>query len=315
MPAHFPHTPEALLGRNDSKNPATTCKGITSSGRACRRALASNRSSPDGRRKSSVSAFNGVVALVEEDGRVQEADFYCWQHKDQAEARAQVDQEASKTRPHQARVSELYPLQERNSIDTLIQRLGIDASSSSEEQRYPPKIGRQQQSEKAQRPPRRTGTHDFAYSQSATPQQDINQMKYEARPATKQNSRRKKKVGFWQSLCCMAEDDGDYVEIVRHRKRVEQSTRPRLSDTVSTPPLPSMRASKPKDTPSMTQAYVSNQDSEIFARPALQHRQQSNPQTSRLLSFIPQQVSPQTTSALLAELIKPLSPHDEEGYI
>ncbi|KAK1090060.1 hypothetical protein LTR48_009048, partial [Friedmanniomyces endolithicus] len=34
-----------------------------------------------------------------------------------------------------------------------------------------------------------------------------------------------------------------------------------------------------------------------------------------LLSLLPPHLSPQTTSALLAELIKPISPHDEEGYI
>lgn len=33
----IPHTPESLLPRSDSKNPASTCRGLTSSGRPCRR--------------------------------------------------------------------------------------------------------------------------------------------------------------------------------------------------------------------------------------------------------------------------------------
>jgi hypothetical protein len=37
MPPFIPHTPEALIARSDSKNPASTCRGLTSNGRACRR--------------------------------------------------------------------------------------------------------------------------------------------------------------------------------------------------------------------------------------------------------------------------------------
>lgn len=49
---YIPHTPESLLARSDSKNPASTCRGLTSNGKPCRRSI--SRSSP-----------------------------YCWQHKDQ----------------------------------------------------------------------------------------------------------------------------------------------------------------------------------------------------------------------------------------
>ncbi|GAB7362426.1 hypothetical protein MBLNU230_g2748t1 [Neophaeotheca triangularis] len=41
----------------------------------------------------------------------------------------------------------------------------------------------------------------------------------------------------------------------------------------------------------------------------------SQSQSTQLLSLIPSHLSPQTTSALLAELVKPISPTDEEGYI
>jgi len=51
----------------------------------------------------------------------------------------------------------------------------------------------------------------------------------------------------------------------------------------------------------------------VPARPAIIRDPSS--QTSNLLSFIPSSVSPQTTALLLAELAKPVSENDDEGYI
>ncbi|KAF2862486.1 DUF1766-domain-containing protein [Piedraia hortae CBS 480.64] len=100
-------TPEALLGRNDSKNPDTTCKGITTSGRPCRRALAVD----SGR---ILKGGAGGVAALSSKGN---ADFYCWQHKDQA--RAQLPAQAP-----------ILPLKQRTSIDTLMERLNIEERSN-----------------------------------------------------------------------------------------------------------------------------------------------------------------------------------------
>src|SRR6266536_6647042 len=101
----IPHTPESLLPRSDSKNPATTCKGLTSSGRPCRRALASSPS-------ASPTPARGVLAvLTEKDidgGRA--AAFFCWQHKDQADNLASANHNGT----------EVVPLKERTSIDTLV---------------------------------------------------------------------------------------------------------------------------------------------------------------------------------------------------
>src|ERR1700754_5025438 len=102
-------TPESLLPRSDSKNPATTCKGITINGRPCRRALAA---SPNSSPIPSPSRNNGVLALLNENNA---GAFYCWQHKDQAEnLAAQPEQKTT-----------LYPLKERTSIDTLVDRVGV----------------------------------------------------------------------------------------------------------------------------------------------------------------------------------------------
>ncbi|EME82212.1 uncharacterized protein MYCFIDRAFT_83539 [Pseudocercospora fijiensis CIRAD86] len=282
MANHFTSTPEALLGRNDSKNPSTTCKGLTSNGRPCRRALAAPRAA-SGRRRSSVSALNGVVALVEEDGEVAEADFYCWQHKDQAERLVAQEQNGAGKRASKKKSTELFPLQERSSIDTLVQKLGIEAVSEKGRK------NRKTRPNGGMRPPKRTDTADFAH---ARPGDD--------RPASSQ--------GFWASLCCAAADDEDYVEIVRHRKRMQENSRPQAVTTIpQTTASPQGRLS---GAPMPTRKPVTSAP----VRPKEQ-RVSSNPQTGHLLSLIPQHLSPQTTSILLSELIKPISPADEEGYI
>ncbi|RCI16201.1 hypothetical protein L249_1879 [Ophiocordyceps polyrhachis-furcata BCC 54312] len=86
------NTPESRLGRSDSKDPSSTCRGITSSGRPCRRPVPRSRVSEDG--------------------------LYCWQHKEQAGRSAQSS-------PVPQRISE-----HRSSLDTLADRLGlVDLSS------------------------------------------------------------------------------------------------------------------------------------------------------------------------------------------
>lgn len=289
---NFTHTPEALLGRNDSKNPSTTCKGMTSSGRPCRRALASPKTLPFGNKKA---GLGGVVAIVEEDGEVENADFYCWQHKDQAERRVAEEKKQSPGRRAKRRSAELFPLQERSSIDTMVQKLGLDAVPEEKKTEKPARATR------VPKAPRRTETHDFAPSH-------VSQAPHAEKYGFGQSPERRggKKPGFWASLCCMMELDEDYVEVVRHRKRVEQS-RPQ-NKIASTPPaaLSAMPVTNPRPLPDSRLAAV---------RPETHHLDPSRPQTGRLLNLIPQHLSPQTTSALLAELNKRISPHDEEGYI
>jgi hypothetical protein len=103
----IPHTPESLLPRSDSKNPAATCRGLTSNGRPCRRAIAKSPQSspsPSPRRSPSPEA-------------------YCWQHRDQA-ASPQGRQNTT--------------IKERASIDTLVDRLGLlEVEKQPETQRKP----------------------------------------------------------------------------------------------------------------------------------------------------------------------------------
>ncbi|GAB1314767.1 hypothetical protein MFIFM68171_04977 [Madurella fahalii] len=91
----FANTPESRLGRSDSKNPPSTCRGVTSSGLPCRRAIA-----------------------ADEQGE----SFYCWQHKDQASASANSTPGPKKT---------YTPIvEERTSLDTLAERLGLVRTQS-----------------------------------------------------------------------------------------------------------------------------------------------------------------------------------------
>ncbi|CCC11207.1 hypothetical protein SMACR_03913 [Sordaria macrospora] len=103
----FTNTPEARLGRNDSKNPSTTCRGITSSGRPCRRP----NSLPQG----------GKVKVSDPtDERL-----YCHQHKDQA--RLAAHSAPGPVRPTHGAIAE-----ERSSLDTLAERLGLMKTNSAQ---------------------------------------------------------------------------------------------------------------------------------------------------------------------------------------
>ena len=93
------NTPESLLPRSDSRNPATTCRGITSQGRPCRRALAPSPAATP-RKKGGRHEVLDLAAL------------YCWQHKDQA----------IQSTPNNIPNPQLKP---RTSIDTLMDRLGV----------------------------------------------------------------------------------------------------------------------------------------------------------------------------------------------
>lgn len=102
-----PNTPESLVKRTDSKDPGTTCRGITSSGRPCRTALkADDNPAPKSRKKKQ---------LVVSDPS--DPENYCWRHKDQAHA-------SSDSSPG-PQASNAPTLGGRTSIDSLTARLNL----------------------------------------------------------------------------------------------------------------------------------------------------------------------------------------------
>ena len=136
----FPNTPESQIDRSDSKNPATTCRGITSSGRPCRRPMASSNTT-----LSSISPLRQVKLRVDDP---RDEKLYCWQHKEQASlsARSSPGPKGSKT----------PILETRTSLDTLADRLGIIAQTS-QAGRRPKKDSSHTAASSTSRPPARPG--------------------------------------------------------------------------------------------------------------------------------------------------------------
>ncbi|KAF4635386.1 hypothetical protein G7Y89_g2716 [Cudoniella acicularis] len=102
--ATFQGLPEQIYnaaGPPDSKNPAATCRGLTSNGRPCRRAISK---SPQSSPSSSPSSQ-----------RIPSPEAFCWQHREQATAHSSPS--PSPQRPGAIR--------ERTSVDTLVDRLGF----------------------------------------------------------------------------------------------------------------------------------------------------------------------------------------------
>ncbi|OAA71559.1 DNA-binding protein [Cordyceps fumosorosea ARSEF 2679] len=96
------NTPESLLARSDSKNPKSTCRGITSAGRPCRRPLGAR---PD--------STHRLTAAPDDPA---DESLYCWQHKEQASSHSA----RSSPGPKPPTIRE-----ERTSLDTLADRLGL----------------------------------------------------------------------------------------------------------------------------------------------------------------------------------------------
>lgn len=330
-------TPESLVQRSDSKNPATTCRGITTAGKKCRHSLASPKSPSAAARRSSGTGVNGVVAVVQDDtSGPASAAFFCWQHKDQAE-KIVHDNEAI---PGHG-VSRLVPVQERTSIDSLVARLGV--MGINKEQGSKP---RQRQKHRVDTDPRRQSWTRIPVELLPEPAETVQTRRRHERNDRSQpptQRRKQKKPSFWESLCCMTNhEDDEYMEIVRHRQRTRDSSRPEMAAWNLPPPLDQQNR-RPQSPPShrtdTAQANRNNQSqshadlssrgpisqgphtpqrrplAETPPRPMNRHTVLTESPTRNLLSWIPAHLSPATTSALLTELSKPISPHDQEGYI
>ena len=244
-------TPEAMMARSDSRNPATTCKGLTKSGRPCRRPI-------DGKSDEGSGGVVAVSSLAEnsDEDDVGAAAFFCWQHKDQAERLAAQ----ATTGP----ATELYPLQERSSIDTLVQRLGVldvddlGAANGKTSSGKPPRLNR-----------------PSTWGQVEGPLMSVPSDVMAKRRREDRYRRPKKKHGFLWRLCCGEADDDD-IEIVRHKKRRDEQQQ--------------MQQQRP-------------------------HTPESKPVRRTNADYIPSTLPPDLASTLLAELEKPISVHDEPGYI
>lgn len=231
-------TPESLLPRSDSKNPATTCKGITSAGRPCRRPLAA--ASPT----ASPSRGNGVLAVLDNQNA---AAYYCWQHKDQAEQLAA-----------QSGHTTLHPLKERSSIDSLVEQVGI--LDLDEDVRKKRKLHYHNAGIK-RRDTLPTGWNKMESPLMTVPEEIVRPKKQRPRPPPPRSN---VKLSW---ACCLQADDDDMPPPRVRRNHKDRHTRPHTTTAgTSATTRPEMQTShpptmpvrpKPSPAPSQTQNLLS----------------------------------------------------------
>ena len=272
----FANTPESLIGRTDSKNPSTTCRGITSSGRPCRRPIAAATVPPPR------SKAGGLRVDDPQDERL-----YCWQHKEQASLSAR-----SSPGP---KTSTTPILEERTSLDTLADRLGIVAQAQ----------GRKSSKQ---------------YQQSGRPSGGHGEK--QQRPAKMARPKTKKTVEF---CCCFRIPIEEVQPPSRPMPRPLQQ-QPSASAPVTPIGNNGRRVSgqqhlAPPSSPSPSGPRQSlpggTHTSSMTGRSSRRHSSAASQtsQTATLFALIPPSASPQTASLLMAELAKPISQLDEPGYI
>ncbi|MCJ1306876.1 hypothetical protein MMC25_000520 [Agyrium rufum] len=301
----FSGTPESLLQRSDSKDPSTTCRGITASGRPCRRSIAINSK---GTLSGSDSAKRGALAILPDVDGIGHAAaaFYCYHHKEQAEE-LQAATPSKRTRA--------IDLKKQTSIDTLVHRLGILDLEEDHAQR-------KSRHSKGSRPVKRT-TLPKQWQDMPEPLLSISagEAQYHSRPAmpTKKQVRRRNKPSPWLSLlCCMMDTElkstTPKMRPVRHHHMTDQP--PRSSNLAPTTPK---RDSRQHVDSGQRHHHQQPQMAEIPSthhpnRPSIPRGPSSR--TQHLLSLIPPHLSPQITSLLLSELAKPISSFDRDpGWI
>lgn len=306
----IPHTPESLIHRSDSKDPGTTCKGITSTGRPCRRPLGSSpQSSPIGNRKSK----NGVIAVLQPSDEDHEgaAAFFCFQHKDQAETLAGGDQDG--------REANIVPVQQRTSIDTLLDRTGVlDIEDDNTPSKGRHKRGRARPARKEKLPKKWQDVDGPLIAISGEKQRPAGR-------STQRHQARGRSNFSFSFFCCVSSADRDDMPPPRIQgysekpsyshasaqipSSMQQAERPAYSRHTNSRKPSGDALGSPKP-PRIAQGTI---NTTATSRPPVQRHRSSH--TQDLLSNIPTALSPQTTSLLLAELAKPVSAHDEEGYV
>ncbi|KAH7553053.1 meiotically up-regulated gene 113-domain-containing protein [Bipolaris maydis] len=311
-------TPESLIPRSDSRNPATTCKGLTQSGRPCKRPI--DAKEPEG---------DGVLAVTSVAGddsgeEIGAAAYFCWQHKDQAETLAAKESTGPET--------QLYPLKERSSIDTLVQRLGVLDIEEPNEAAPRKRRSSGHRRRSGSRPPRRINrppTWDAVQGPLMSIPSDVMADRKRRDRPSKSAPPVVKKLGFWASLCCGSADE-EVTEPTRHKKKTEHQPPAGLNPTQTETPMqdiPQPQSQPPQPPRAQGQSRKSSSQhsrpsssrkplSEKPARPVNKsNNASSDSETATLLRYIPTSVPPKLASTLLAELSKPISPHDEEGFI
>lgn len=303
------HTPESLLPRSDSKNPATTCKGITTEGRPCRRGLAAT---PGTSPAPSPSRAHGVLAILR-DGAGHHTDaaaFYCWQHKDQADELVAADTNRTK----------LYPLKEKSSIDNLVDRLGVLDLEEDSQQGRKRKKRKHDQPVIKKRDTMPPGWHEMQ-GPLMTLSEGFERPERRSGSGPRRHGRSNLKASF---LCCLRADDDDLPPA----RRPQDNKRPQSGKYRT--PLSMSYNSHPGNPVDRAQAELFQTPPEVLRKPVPGLTSPASPspssrpclissqsQTQDILSLIPKTLQPQTVAALLTEVTRSLTDNDLKmsGYI
>ena len=307
----IPHTPESLVHRSDSKNAATTCKGITIEGNHCKRSIASIKSPLS----SKGASKRGLVAVLppidyDNDGA---AAYFCWQHKDQAESLLVADQNGRK--------ADLFPIQKRSSIDTLAERLGIlDVGA----------IRSAKKGRKRRTKPARKSTLPKKWQDMDGPLLAVSEESLKSSKKTVKPPRPRKSAPNWalSLLCCVRSVDiSDSETLPPPRPAQNAEVRSKRTSTSSAVPnhvrtAPRGQATQegrePIQSPTLPPKAAFPSDMRLTLkseRPAPTNRDPVSPRTQKLLSLIPATLPPKIISSVLNELSSPISPFDSPGYI
>lgn len=284
------------MGRSDSRNPSTTCRGITSSGRPCRRPLAASTLAATNASAASLALrgkYGGRGLRVDDPA---DENLYCWQHKEQASLSARSSPGPA------SRLTDRPILEERTSLDTLADRLGLlDVSEPKS------KVRKGSGSGGGSGIARQNGeASGSGVSASGSPQPPQRRP-----PAMMTRPKPKHTVSF---CCCFTIPVEERAPLppTRPKPRPVQSTTPQ---SVGVPAAmagkTSNRLTPSPHRPSGPSPASSGAQSQPFGR---RHSSTAS-QTARFLNLIPPHLAPTTASTLLAELAKPFSALDEPGYI
>lgn len=296
------NTPESLIARADSRNPNSACRGITANGRPCRRPIAASTSA---RGTATV-----VLIDIEPDDLPHDETLYCWQHKDQAAHSARPSPGSRRTSAHPI-------LEERSSLDTLADRLGL--------------VDLKEKARNAANGDQRNGDLRTGEKTEYTPRPNRQSTK------TKRPKQAKRSLQF--CFCfSMPLDEVNDSPAPRPRPRPrpqpqpvqqqQQQQRPRYS--TSSAPLPSVATPSKESRQRQHSRHSShgNSDpkvkssrhrlSETAASPG-QHSYRSArsslSQTAQIKTLIPDSLDAAAASALMTELAKPPVESEEPGYI
>ncbi|OAX77396.1 hypothetical protein ACJ72_08306 [Emergomyces africanus] len=321
------NTPEFRLARTDSKNPETTCWGLRVDGRKCRRTVVSAKSSPSPSPSKGVNSGNGEIGDTS-------SVLLCWQHKTQA---------VLNTTPSRKPAQPASQPEFRSSIETLVERVGLlDVNDrerpASAGNAFKGPFARWEEEEwlySELRPgghtPQRHGTRRHSIN---TPGRHVFETENDLLSSPESSS----------SKYRFGSDVASSISGRLHRRTISNNppkpshlssrlpvVQPVFQSADTTPrrsprlyresdvdgssqlrvPQPSTPVSRPQSSP-LSQSPAR----ERLHRPSLQGSPASTQShTDSLLSWIPNTLSPMTTSALLKKLSEPISNSEKPGYI